>query len=183
MSNSYYNYQAGNADYNADSLRLEAVVVSVGFDDLLAKSLSHNTKHLDTTIVVTSHDDVATQNVARDHGAIVVVTDLFEKNGRNFNKGAAINAGFGHFQYHGWRMCLDADIVLPDNFRRVLFNHTTLDRSCIYGCDRIDVIGDEIDTLHTKKQSLAGYAIHPAHDGPTAARYHDNLHGLSLIHI
>src|SRR5580693_7111178 len=77
-----------------ESLRLEAVTVCVGFDDLLDLTLGLNHPHLDTLIVVTSHADRATQAVAKKHGAICVQTDLFGKNGRNFNKGAAINAGF-----------------------------------------------------------------------------------------
>src|SRR5580700_5612305 len=86
----------------AESLRLEAVTVSVGFDDFLDVTLGLNHPHLDTQIVVTTHADRATQAVARKHGAICVLTDLFTKNGRNFNKGAAINAGFSRFQYYGW---------------------------------------------------------------------------------
>jgi glycosyltransferase involved in cell wall biosynthesis len=72
-----------------------------------------------------------------------VQSDLFFKNGRNFNKGAAINAGFDYFQYHGWRMHIDSDIILPDNFKRVLFNHSYLERHCLYGADRYNVIGNE----------------------------------------
>src|ERR1700726_1301465 len=119
--------------FEREALRLEAVPICVGFDDFLDVTLSLNHCHLDTMIVVTSHDDRKTQLVARKHGAICVQTDLFKKNGRSFNKGAAVNAGFDHFQYHGWRLHLDADIVLPDNFRRLLFNHSHLDRDAIYG--------------------------------------------------
>src|SRR4051812_6235528 len=86
-----------------DDLRLEAVTVSIGFDDMLDVAIELNHPHVDTFIVVTSHDDVRTQAVAKKHGAICVQTDLAKKNGRNFNKGAAINAGLGHFQYFGWR--------------------------------------------------------------------------------
>jgi glycosyltransferase involved in cell wall biosynthesis len=131
----------GNETYAADALRLEAVTTCVGFDDLLDVTLSANHPHLDTMIVVTSHEDSRTQQVARKHGAICVQTDLFRKNQRGFNKGAAINAGFNRFQYHGWRLHLDSDIILPDNFRRLLFNHSHLDRNCLYGADRVDVIG------------------------------------------
>ena len=127
--------------YAEDSQRLEAVTVCIGFDDVLDQTLAMNHPHLDTMIVVTSREDRRTQLVAQKHSAICVTTDLHRKNGRSFNKGAAINAGFGHYQWHGWRMHLDADIILPDNFRRLLFNHTHLDRLCLYGADRVDVIG------------------------------------------
>lgn len=135
-------------DYAKDCLRLEAVTVCVGFDDLLDISLGLNHPHLDTQIVVTSHDDAKTHKCARKHGAVLVVTDLFKKNERTFNKGAAINAGFNYFQYRGWRLHLDADIVLPSNARRLLYNHTPLDKNCIYGADRTNVVGkDEIAAL------------------------------------
>lgn len=126
-----------------ESLRLEIVTVCVGFDDILDITLTLNHCHSDHYIVVTSHSDRKTQAVARKHGATCVQTDLFKKNGRNFNKGAAINAGFDYFQFNGWRTHLDADIVLPDNFRRVLFNHSHLEQHCIYGVDRFNVVGPE----------------------------------------
>jgi len=164
-----------------ESLRLEAVTVCAGFDDLLDVTLGLNHPHLDTLIVVTTHADRATQAVAKKHGAICVQTDLFAKNGRAFNKGAAINAGFSRFQYHGWRLHLDADIVLPDNFRRILFNHTVLDRDCIYGADRVDVIGgDSIAAVKTgicPPQHLHGFLIGPEPSHPLGARYVDTLRG------
>jgi hypothetical protein len=163
-----------------EDLRLEAVTVSVGFDDLLDETLTINHPQLDTMIVVTSHADRRTQGVARKHGAICVQTDLFSKHGRAFNKGAAINAGFGHFQYYGWRMHLDADIALPDNFRRVLFNHTPLVKSDLYGADRVNVIGrHELEDLkhcttpqHTH-QCIVESQVARAHGG----RFVDTLHG------
>ena len=51
-----------------ESLRLEAVTACFGFDDLLDATLALNHPHLDTTIVVTSHDDRRTQAVAHKHG-------------------------------------------------------------------------------------------------------------------
>lgn len=169
-----------NADlFLTEALRLEAVTVSVGFDDLLDVTLKLNHPHLDTMIVVTSHDDKATQSVARKYGAICVVTDLIYKNGRTFNKGAAINAGFGHFQYHGWRMHLDSDIILPDNARRMLFNHTPLNQSCIYGCDRVNVIGLKAlsKIRDSEPQHHHKFLINSQHSAPIEARFIDTLHG------
>lgn len=128
----------------------------VGFDDLLDVTLGLNHPHLDTMIVVTSHADKKTQKVARKHSATCVLTDLFGKDGRNFNKGAAINAGFDYFRFHGWRLHLDSDIALPDNFRRVLFNHTHLDPSCLYGADRVNVVGEK----SIRRLSQGGRAQH-----------------------
>ena len=63
------------ASYSADALRLEGVTVSVGFSDLLEEVLKRNHAHFDQLIVVTSHADTATQQVARKYGTTVVVTD------------------------------------------------------------------------------------------------------------
>jgi hypothetical protein len=159
-----------------ESLRLEAVTTSVGFDDFLDATLELNHPHLDTMIVVTTHNDHKTQAVARKHGAICVQTDLFSKNGRALNKGAAINAGFGHFQYHGWRLHLDADVALPDNFRRMLFNHTSLDRNAIYGADRVDVIGHAmLQRARASMQHSGGAFL--GNNMPISPRYVDTLRG------
>jgi len=168
-----------SSPHSAESLRLEAVTACVGFDDLLDVTLGLNHPHLDTMIVVTSHEDRRTQQVAQKHGAICVQTDLFRKNGRRFNKGAALNAGMARWQYHGWRLHLDSDIALPDNFRRVLFNHTHLDENCIYGADRVDVIGlDELRTIraHGPQHSHCAF-IAPGGNRPLSPRYVDPLRG------
>ena len=167
------------APLSAESLRLEAVTACVGFDDLLNATLTLNHPHLDTMIVVTSHDDRKTQAVAKKHGAICVQTDLFRKNERNFNKGAALNAGLSRFQYHGWRLHLDADIALPDNCRRLLFNHTQLDPSCIYGADRVDCFG--LDKLRESRArgplARYGFVIDAPPGQPLSHRYVDTLRG------
>ena len=173
-------------EYCADYLRLEYVTTCVDFDDLLDVTLGLNHPHFDTAIVVTTHDDRATQLVARKHGAICVQTDLFRKNGRKLNKGAAINAGFDRFQYLGWRLQLDADIVVPDNFRRLLFNHTHLDPHCLYGADRVDVIGRAELTalrrlLREGPQHSHSAFLSPRHHRPISPRYLDPLRGYCPI--
>jgi hypothetical protein len=166
--------------FDVETNRLEAVTVSVGFDDLLDVTLAANHQQVDHQIVVTSHDDSRTHAVVRKHGATLVQTDLFQKNGRNFNKGAAINAGMDYFQYHGWRMCWDADIVLPDSFRRMLFTKTHLDRSTLYGCDRVDVVGREewhAIRNHNNRQHSEGVFVGTNHHRALSPRYVDNLSG------
>lgn len=164
-----------------ESLRLEAVTVSVGFDDMLDHTLSANHGQMDTMIIVTSPDDRATQAVARKHGAICVPTDLIRKNGRTFNKGAAINAGFNAFQYHGWRLHLDSDIVLPSSFRRILFNHHHLDRHCLYGADRVDVIGTaEMRKAREHLQHQHGCIVQ-AYGGGVGGRFVHTLSGYSPL--
>jgi hypothetical protein len=159
-----------------NDLRLEAVICCVGFDDLLDFTLGFNHAHFDTLIVVTAHRDKRSQAVARKHGCLCVQTDLFKKNGRNFNKGAAINAGMHHFQYHGWRAHLDADIIVPDSFRRLLFNNHHLDKDAIYGTDRVDVIGlDALRSAREQPQHLHNAFINASQN--VSPRYVDALHG------
>lgn len=165
-----------------ESLRLEAVTTCVGFDDILDVTLTLNHPHLDTMIVVTTHADRLTQMCAQKHGAICVQTDLFFKNGRKFNKGAAINSGFGRFQYHGWRMHLDSDIILPDNFRRMAFNHTVLDENCIYGSDRVNLVGEKelreyLKSVIRYPQAADSFRVNPQNNHPIEARYVDPLRG------
>lgn len=166
-------------NYDVEHLRLEIVTTCVGFDDLLDVTLTENMTHVDTMIVVTSHDDAATHSVSRKHGAICVQTDLFKKSARNFNKGAAINVGFDRFQYHGWRMHVDADIMLPDSFRRILFNHSHLNRSAIYGADRVDVVGRAAYTALKQPQHHHSVFVDPG--GKMSPRYLDPLRGYCPI--
>ena len=165
--------------FDTEALRLEGVIACVGFDDILDVTLGLNHQHFDTLIVVTSHADRQTQLVARKHGTMCVQTDLFQKNGRNFNKGAALNVGFDRFQYHGWRQVLDADLIVPDNYRRLLFNHTHLDRSCIYGADRVDVIfpKGELAKLQTHPQHMHRCLVESHLNKRHGARYVDPLRG------
>ncbi len=161
-----------------DNLRLEYVTTCVGFDDLLDVTLAYNHNHVDTAIVVTSHDDKRTHQVCHKYGAKCIQTDLFKKNGRTFNKGAAINAGFGYFQYHGWRMHLDADIILPDSFRRMLFNYTHLNQNKLYGADRVTVIGEkQLERAFWRTQHQYHCLIEAGINHPIGARYVHELHG------
>jgi hypothetical protein len=161
-----------------NELRLETVTTCVGFDDLLDATLTANHPHVDTAIVVTSHKDKRTQGVAFKHGAICVQTDLFSKNGRIFNKGAAINAGFLRFQYNGWRLHLDADIALPDNFRRLLFNHTHLDTDCLYGADRLNIYGKAgISAVQAERQHHHTSLLSAPGTLEMGSRYIHPLHG------
>jgi hypothetical protein len=168
-------------DFERDTLRLEGVTVSVGFDDLLDITLGLNHPHFDTMIVVTDHADRKTQACARKHGATCVQTDLFQKNGRGFNKGAAINSGFDYFQFRGWRCHIDSDILLPDNFRRILFNHSHLERHCLYGVDRFNVVGaDKIKKLKSGRanQHNSGLLLGETEDdGKLGHRLVCNLRG------
>jgi hypothetical protein len=177
-----YNPQPPVECPDAEALRLEAVITCIGFDDILDETIPINHPQFDTLVVVTEHTDHKTQAVCKKHGVTCVQSDLFKKDLRHFNKGAAINAGMDYYRFRGWRMVMDADIFMPFNFRRELFNHTHLDDQAIYGADRIDVIGKrELDRLlHSQlglPQHQHGCFVHPISHRPLSPRYVDNLRG------
>lgn len=162
-----------------EDLRLEGITTCVGFDDILDITLSENHGQLDHMIVVGEGHDHKVIKCCRKHNATFVESHLFRKNGRRFNKGAAINQGFGHFQYHGWRLALDSDIMLPADFRRMLFNHTHLDKKGLYHADRVDLIGwDEIDAVINYHMPQNHHnVVQPHHHRPVRERYVDKLYG------
>jgi len=162
-----------------DALRLEAVVTCVGFDDLLDVCLRANMPHVDTMVVVTAEDDHRTRHVAEQHGAVVVRSHLFKKDEKQFNKGAAMTQGLQSCRFKGsWKLLLDADIILPLSFRRVLFNHTHLDPFSIYGADRINVIGlEEADRMLSWNQHQHGYVVLPKGARPIEKRIAHPLYG------
>jgi glycosyltransferase involved in cell wall biosynthesis len=168
-----------------DWLRLEYVTTCVGFDDLLDLTLARNIGQFDTVIVVTSHEDHKTQSCVRKHGATLVLSDLFKKDGRTFNKGAAINDGFNYFRFYGWRCFLDSDILLPAGFRQRLYNHEELVQYCLYGVDRMDVNGKEaiqklLESHGFERQHMHGCLL-GATAGELSHRYTQQLSGPGVL--
>jgi hypothetical protein len=120
---------------------IHGVVVSDGFSDYLDIALSHSRPLLGHCVVVTSGDDKESQRVAGKHDCTLVVTEDGRQAG-GFNKGRMIERGLQQLPSSGWRVHFDADICLPGNAARRL--ETALcDRACIYGCDRMNVVGWE----------------------------------------
>ena len=97
---------------------MNALSVSVGYDDYLALTLPHNLVHFDAMLVVTTSQDQATQALvekwSETHDVEHYATDAFHKDGAPFNKGLAIEEGFEALGREGWIMLLDADTVLPE---------------------------------------------------------------------
>ena len=120
---------------------LEGVTVCVNYADFLEETLCRNLDHFDEFAVVTACDDKATQAVCERHGVICVKSDMHREDPLDrFNKGLMINLGLAHLRNRGWLLHLDADIVLPDRLRFVL-NKSRLDEDCLYGADRMNVVG------------------------------------------
>ena len=97
---------------------MNAITVSVGYDDYLSLTLPENLGHFDAVLVVTTSKDQATQELVerwgQTHDIEYYATDSFYAEGAPFNKGLAIEEGFDVLGREGWIMVLDADVVLPE---------------------------------------------------------------------
>lgn len=132
---------------------IEGVTVCVNYADFLDEALHKNLHHFNEFVVVTHFDDRHTKAVCDRHGVQCIVTDVMLERGDEFNKGLAINLGLAHLRHNGWLCHLDSDIVLPDNFRNVL-HKSGLNDGCIYGADRMNVVGfDEWERVRNSPES------------------------------
>lgn len=118
---------------------IEAVTVCVGYSGELAAVAIHNRPHFDRWIVVTRPEDEETRSVCRKFSIECVTTRDFDRK-PPFAKAMGIERGLAHLRADGWICHIDADIALPADFDAVL-QDAHLDEQCIYGCDRLNVVG------------------------------------------
>ena len=121
-------------------MRLEAVCVCVGFDDMLAETLLGILAAVDSLVIVTSPTDKATIRLCRQHAVRAVLTDAFYEHGSRFSLGRGINAGLKVCARDDWVLVVDADIVLPRHTRGAL-DFAELDPKKLYGIDRVRCVG------------------------------------------
>lgn len=160
-------------------LRISAVIVCVDYDDFLRHTLEENIPHFDDLIVVTNKKDIQTKNLCREMSVRCISTNEFYVNGDIFNKARGINLGIAHLKDSNWIVHLDADIALPKHFRQVLLNRT-LDERCIYGIDRLQIIGlKNWLNIKSKKQHIDRSFIIPQEQ--IVARYMHNMFGWAPI--
>lgn len=94
------------------SKKLDVIIVSVNYNDLLIVSLSHNVKIFENITVVTSPDDLLCQKICQKFGVNCLVTSVMYEGGAVFNKGKAINEGIKSLDNPDFILLIDADIVL-----------------------------------------------------------------------
>lgn len=95
------------------SVGVEALVVSVDYNDYLKHTLPMLVRHVDEVVVVTTPEDRQTADVVRQTSfARLATTDRFNRDGECFNKGAAINVGLEQLSRSSWILLADADIVV-----------------------------------------------------------------------
>lgn len=120
-------------------MRIEAVTVCVDYADYLNETAQWNRGLLDRLLVITRRGDDATLDVCHRLNLECIQTDDFYRNGngngKEFNKGRAIERGLGMLAHDDWVLHIDSDIALPLDFRDSLLD-ADLDKECIYGVDR-----------------------------------------------
>ncbi len=123
--------------------RLEVLTVAVDCPEL-RWTLPRNVEHFDRYVVVTASHDTETQQIVRDAGATLVVSDDCYRNGDAFNKGLMANAGLKALELSDWVLFVDSDIFLPDDFRAKI-DRMVLNPGCLYFTKRWSLRGDPAD--------------------------------------
>lgn len=115
-------------------MKLEAVTVCINYSDFLKFTLPNNKQYFDKYVIVTTSDDIKTQELCKEQGVECVLIKK-EHSTELDNKGVAINKGLEVLKKDGWILHLDADIWLPPLTRTIL-SKFSLQPDCIYGTDR-----------------------------------------------
>ncbi len=121
-----------------EHIRVEALTVCVGYADFLAETAKYNAPLLDRWVIVTTPEDEATREVCRRYSLECALSRTCYRRGDDFGKGRMVSRGMHLLGSSGWRLHMDADIVLPSHFRHALVR-AELNEEAIYGCDRIMV--------------------------------------------
>ncbi len=113
---------------------LEAVTVCVNSASAL-KHCVDNRKLLDRWVVVTTANDLDTIALCRQYEIETLFSERLYADGALFAKGRALNEGFETVSRQGWLIAMDADIILPGNFRNIVQQIPEDESSCncIYG--------------------------------------------------
>lgn len=97
-------------------MNIEGIIICVNFSDYLAETLPRNRFFFNRVTVVTSPEDVDTQQIAMSNGCRVVKSTSY-LDGGDFNKGKLINEGIAASSKRCWLCHIDADCVLPTGLR------------------------------------------------------------------
>lgn len=122
-------------------MRIEAVIICRNYGDFLRETLARNVGVLDHIVVVTRYDDHETKAVCSHFSVECVEAHGWDEDGP-FSKGRMINIGLSHLRNPDWILHIDADVVLPSQFRQMLAR-AQLNPDNLYGCDRVNVFGWE----------------------------------------
>lgn len=115
--------------------KIDAVIVSVDYNDFLILTLKNNIKYLENITVVTSTSDTLCKEICDKFGVKCVITDKMYEDGAKFNKGKAINEGIKSIQNPDWILLLDADIIIPNSWNGII-NSNIFKKDAIHICSR-----------------------------------------------
>lgn len=158
---------------------LEAVIVCHDYADFLEYTLPENLPYFNHLVVVTHPNDKATQALCRKYSVTCVESTCMHDEGHPFNKGRAINLGLAHLKGLDWVLHLDADVVLPHDFKQMLYR-ARLRNDVLYGADRVNVYGCDHWCEHRHKtvpHHSEGYFVEPPKEFPLGARIIHHEHG------
>lgn len=136
-----YQIALGKASGN----RLNDIVVltlCINYADKLRISLKKNSHMFKHIYVITVKEDIETQTVCQAFTNVrCILTDKIHHDNAVFNKSAMIHEGqsFIHNRYpNKWVLLLDADIVLPRHFCKLMQVAGKLDKQTLYSMQRVD---------------------------------------------
>jgi hypothetical protein len=129
--------RVGVGNTTAFPKRLSGVLVSVGYGKLLAQTLPHNVPQFDELIVVTTAEDLESQDIAIRCGAKLVLSNRCYDDDHAFNKGRMLNDALASLSDPDWVLLTDADIFLNTGLRAFILNHA-LNPGCMYYTARHD---------------------------------------------
>ena len=109
------------------------ITVSTNYSDILPFVLEANLPWLNHWVIVTDHNDHATQELLSKYPKVTVVFHDFENNGKKFDKGGGMTVAQQYAYTHypdEWYLILDSDIVLPKDMK---LDVSQLDPHKVYG--------------------------------------------------
>jgi GR25 family glycosyltransferase involved in LPS biosynthesis len=114
------------------SKKLDVIIVSVDYNDLLILTLQKNKRIFHNITVVTSKTDQKCKEICDKFGVSCIQTDIMYDNNSVFNKGKAINAGINSIENPDLILLLDADIIVENDI-----NLHDLNDKYLYTSERI----------------------------------------------
>lgn len=117
---------------------MRVVIPSVDYADMIGVTIPAWRAMLPAAnvIVVTARHDRATYSTARHMGAAVIVTDAWYRNGRAFDKAAALDEAFDFPARYSGEICIAID---ADVYPFGAFDITAIAAGTIYSVDRFHV--------------------------------------------
>ena len=143
-------------------MNLTCMTVCVNYSDYLERTMYWNVGHFDEHVIVTSHRDTDTADVAYGYGIDVHKTSAFYHNDDPFNKARALNEAINTRAPDGWVLLMDADILLPLNFGEMI-RKERLEPEKLYYTHRGTIyrsrIGTELELLKLEPSRRRLYSI------------------------